>query len=177
MAIMSKMWSADHAVRAERRRLVDGEAAFVVDRYAEGYAAGRIAVDAEVAAERAMLLTLMGAAADLKIADPEPLAALLQETVMRLVADVAGAAAVDSALLKERALALAVAIHGPEGPVTLRVHPDCVAMLDGLRSDIGVCGDAGIPAGQIVLSVGAGTAEDGVMSALDRVRAALETVS
>jgi hypothetical protein len=175
---MSKMWSADHAARAQRQRLIESESMpSAADPFAEGYAAARLAVDAEVAAERAMLLTLTEAAADLKIADPEPLAVILHETVLRLVEDVAGAAAVDTTLLKERALALAKAIHGPDGPITLRVHPDCVAILRGMRADIDVCGDAEIAPGQIVMTVGQGAAEDGVISALDRVRAALGSVS
>lgn len=173
---MSKMWSADHAARAERRRLIDGEPV-LANLYADGFAAGRSAVDTEVADERAMLVAMIEAAANLRAADPEPLAALLQETVLRLVSDVAGAAPVDGALLKERALALASAVHGPDVPVLLRVHPDCVAMLEGLRADIEVCGDGAVASGQIVRTVGRGTLEDGVASALDRVRVALGVAS
>jgi flagellar assembly protein FliH len=173
---MSKMWSADHAARAERRRLIEGEPV-LVDLYADGFAAGRLAVDAEWAAERAMLVAMIEAAADLRAEGPEPLAVLLQDTVMRLVSDVVGAAAVDADLLRERALALAAAICGPEGPVLLRVHPDCVTLLEGLRGDIEVCGDGAVVPGQIVRTVARGTLEDGVESALDRVRAALGVAS
>jgi flagellar assembly protein FliH len=175
---MSKMWSAKNAVRAQRLRLIESHVPTVeVDPYAAGYAAARVTAATEFDAERTMLLRLIEAAASIKLTDPEPLATILTETVLRLVEDVVGEASVDQTLLRERALALAAAIHGPDGPVVLRVHPDCVPMLDGLRGDICVCGDPAVDPGQIVMLVGAGAAEDGVTSALVRVRAALGTMS
>jgi flagellar assembly protein FliH len=175
---MSRMWSAKNAVRAQRLRLVDNDVPGVsIDPYAAGYAAARMTAATELDAERTMLLRLIEAAASIAPTDPEPLATMLAETVLRLVEDVSGVASVDQPLLRERALALAEAIHGPDGPVVLRVHPDCVAMLDGLRADICVCGDPTVNPGQIVMRVGDGTAEDGVTSALDRVRAALGMIS
>ncbi|CAN5312719.1 hypothetical protein BH09PSE3_BH09PSE3_09720 [soil metagenome] len=175
---MSRMWSANNAVRAQRLRLVENEEKPVeIDRFGEGYAAATQTAKSESAAERAMLLALVEAAASIELADPEPLAALLSETVLRLVCDVVGSVPVDEGLLRERALMLAAVIHGPDGPVMLRVHPDCVAMLDGLRGDICVCGDGTIAPGQIVMTIGNGGAEDGVMSALDRVRDALGAMS
>lgn len=171
---MSRMWNPETAVRARRLRVVDADPVPVTtDLYAAGYAASRRDAMAEVAAERAMLLQLIEAATSIELADPEPLTELLAETVMRLVEDAVGAAQVDQILLRERALALAEAIHGPDGPIILRVHPDCVTMLDGLRNDICVCADAAIEPGQIVMTVGHFGAEDGTISALDRVRAAL----
>ncbi|WP_293880927.1 hypothetical protein [Sphingomonas sp.] len=175
---MSDMWSPGSAARARPLRLVQNDNhADVGDPYTTGYAAAVLAMKTELAAERAMLVTLVDAATSIERADPEPLAALLAATVMRLVRDVAGSAPVDEALLKARALVLADAIQGPDGPVTVRVHPDCVALLDGVRNDLSVCGDVSVPPGQIVMVVGGRGAEDGVISALDRVRAALGDLS
>jgi flagellar assembly protein FliH len=172
------MWNAKNAVRAQRLRLAESDVPTVeIDPYAAGYAAARMTAATEFDAERSMLLRLIEAAASIKLTDPEPLATMLTETVLRLVEDVVGAAPVDQVLLRERALALAAAIHNPDGPVVLRVHPDCVAMLDGLRSDICVCGDPTVEPGQIVMLVGEGAAEDGIVSALGRVRAALGSLS
>ncbi|MDB5713242.1 MAG: hypothetical protein JWO15_639 [Sphingomonadales bacterium] len=175
---MSKMWNSETALRAQRRQVVDVDpTADQSDRYADGYAAARREAIVEVAAERAMLMRLIESATSIEVAEPEPLAQLLAETVLRLVEDVVGGAEIDATLLRTRALVLAEAIHGPAGPVFVRVHPDCVAMLDGLRDDICVCGDVAIDAGQIVATVGDRGAEDGVVSALDRVRVALGAMS
>lgn len=173
---MSEMWNATNAVRARRLRLVENDVE-ATDQFGEGYAAAALTAKAEFAAERAMLVALVDAAAAMMPADPEALGALLSETVLRLVSDVVGSVAVDELLLKERALALAAAIHGPEGPVILRVHPDCVVLLDGLRADICVVGDEAVAPGQIVMAMGNGGAEDGVYSALERVRVALEALA
>jgi flagellar assembly protein FliH len=175
---MSRMWSAKNAVRAQRLRLVEPDLPKAeADPYAAGYAAARMTAATEFNAERTMLLRLIETAATITLSDPEPLATLLAETVLRLVEDVVGVTPVDEGLLRERALALASVIHGADGPVVLRVHPDCLPMLEGLRGDIGVCGDPAVDPGQIVMTVGEGTAEDGVTSALDRVRAALDAIS
>ncbi|MDB5701133.1 MAG: hypothetical protein JWL66_1332 [Sphingomonadales bacterium] len=174
---MSKMWSEDTALRAKRRHVVDIDPTFEGDLYADGYAAARREAIVEVAAERTMLMQLIEAATSIEVAEPEPLAQLLAETVLRLVGDVVGRAEIDATLLRERALVLAEAIHGPAGPIIVRVHPDCVSMLDGLRDDICVCGDAAVEVGQIVATIGDRGAEDGVVSALDRVRAALGAMS
>lgn len=175
---MSKMWSAATAVRAQRLRLVESDALpALIDPYAAGYAAARTSAVTEFEAERSMLLRLVEAAASIKLADPEPLGTLLAETVMRLVEDIVGAAPVDRDMLRERTLALAAAVHGPDSPVVLHVHPDCVALLDGLSGDVSVLGDPKVEPGQIIMIVGAGSAEDGTASALDRVRAALGAMS
>ena len=166
---MSRLWTPDIAGRAAP----PGAANDVADRYDQGYADARATLEAEVAAERAMLLQMIEAAVMLTPADPEPLAQLLGEAVLRLVTDIVGTAPVDAALLRQRALALTEVIQGEDGPATLHVHPDGVALLTGLSDRTVVRVDPALPPGLLRLTRGDALIEDGVPCALARLRAAL----
>lgn len=179
---MSKLWNPARVQRAERFRMAPdgwelavgfGEPTPDADSFAAGYAEARRVVEAEVAAERAMLPRVIDAAGSLAPADPEPLAALLAEAVLRLVGDIVGQVPVDAKLLRERALALSSAIHEPDGPLCLLVHPDGALHLKDLPEHIQVRADHNLKPGDVRVQIGDGHAEDGVAAAFDRLRTAI----
>jgi len=179
---MSKLWNPARVQRAERLRLVPrgweavagpDDFSTADNAFAEGYAEARRVVEAEMAAERDMLVQLIDAASSIAPHAPEPLAALLAEAVLRLVADIVGQAPVDPELLRQRALTLAAAIHEPEGPACVVVHPDSVFHLAGLPDHIQVRADITLKPGSVRIVTGDGFIEDGVTAAFDRLRTAI----
>jgi flagellar assembly protein FliH len=149
---MSKMWERADFWPADR------VASPVADEFTRGVAEGRRTVEAELAAEREALLQL--------IAGLEALEAPMMAAVERLVTDIAGNAPVDRALLEERAAALSALIVG-ESELVLAVSPDDVALF----GDRAVIGDPALPRGTVQVRVGEAVIEDGVTSALARLRA------
>jgi flagellar assembly protein FliH len=157
---MSKMWERADFWPADR------VASPVVDEFTRGVAEGRRTVEAELAAEREALLQLIAGLEALEAPSPGSLAALMMAAVERLVTDIAGNAPVDQALLEERAEALSVFIAG-EREAVLAVNPDDVALF----GDRAVIGDPALPRGTVQVRVGEAVIEDGVTSALARLRA------
>ncbi len=157
---MSKMWERADFWPAERA----GQP--VADDFARGVAEGRRTVDAELAGEREALLQLVESLEVFQPPSPGLIAALIVEAVERLVADIAGNAPVDAALLRERADALSVLLAGEFGAV-LALHPDDAVLLE---SAIAVVADPMLPRGTVQARTHSGTYEDGVVPALDRLR-------
>jgi flagellar assembly protein FliH len=157
---MSKMWERADFWPADR------VASPVADEFTRGVAEGRRTVEAELAAEREVLLQLVAGLEALEAPSPGSLAALMMAAVERLVTDIAGNAPVDQALLEERAEALSVFIAG-EREAVLAVNPDDVAVF----GDRAVIGDPALSRGTVQLRVGEAVIEDGVTSALARLRA------
>ena len=177
---MSRLWAPARAERAARSQLLAYEVAAnpaaVEEAFANGVAQGRADREAGAMTDRAVLAQLIEAAATLEFPDPEPLIAQIADTVVRLVADIAGAAPVDPVLLRERALALVETVRSSASAVQLVVHPDSLAMLAGLREDIVIVADPAIPLGTLRLIGGDGWLEDGVAAALDRLHASAATM-
>jgi flagellar assembly protein FliH len=157
---MSKMWERADFWPADR------VASPVADEFTRGVAEGRRTVEAELAAEREALLQLIAGLEALEAPSPGPVAALMMAAVERLVTDIAGNAPVDRALLEERAAALSALIVG-ESELVLAVSPDDVALF----GDRAVIGDPALPRGTVQARVGEAVIEDGVTSALARLRA------
>jgi flagellar assembly protein FliH len=157
---MSKMWERADFWPADR------VASPVADEFTRGVAEGRRTVESELAAEREALLQLIAGLEALEVPSPGSLAALMMAAVERLVTDIAGNAPVDQALLEERAEALSVFIAG-EREMVLAVNPDDVAVF----GDRAVIGDPALSRGTVQLRVGEAVIEDGVTSALARLRA------
>lgn len=157
---MSKMWERADFWPAERTAMPP------VDDFARGLAEGRRIVEAEIAGERAALLHLAAALAALQPPSSGLIASLIVAAVERLVTDIAGHAAVDVDLLRERADALGVMIAG-ESDAVLAVHPDDVALFE---RGIPVVGDATLARGTVHARMAGSTYEDGVMPALARLR-------
>ena len=154
-----------------------GEEQFVsaaADAFTQGFEEGRRTVELEFAAEREALGKL---AAALEVLRPEPtqaLAALLAETVERLVRQIVGEVEIDKALLLKRAERAAQLIGEDTAPSKLRVHPDDVPLLADAPLPVPVAGDPALTRGTVVLETGAGWIEDGPEVRLDRLRAELD---
>jgi flagellar assembly protein FliH len=152
-----------------------GPAATHADSFAQGFDAGRRTAELEFAGERQALARL---AEQLEMLRPEPttaLAALLAETVERLVHQIVGSVEIDKALLQQRAEVAAALIGEDTEPSKLRVHPDDVPLLEPARIPVPVVGDASLRRGSIVLDSGDGWIEDGPQVRLERLRAALDS--
>ncbi len=155
---------SDHVVAAD------------IDAFAEGFAAGRRTVEQEMAQERAALADLARTLETLQPEPPEPLAALLAETVERLVRQIVGEVAVDPALLMRRTEAAARLISDEVAPSKLRVHPDDIAFIDPALIAVPVVADPLLERGSIVLETASGWIEDGPSVRLDRLRAELDRI-
>jgi flagellar assembly protein FliH len=154
-------------------RVPDLEAA-QAEAFAQGFESGRRTVEQEAAAERDAIARL---AETLEALQPEPtqlLAALLAETVDRLVREIVGSVEVDQTLLIQRAEAAAALIGEETEPRALRVHPDDAALLEGAHIPVEVVADASLTRGTVLLETGQGWIEDGPAVRLDRLRNALD---
>ena len=150
-------------------------AALHADSFAQGFDAGRHTVEMELATERDAIARL---AERLETLRPEPtgaLAALLAETVERLVRQIVGEVEIDRGLLQQRTEVAAALIGEDVEPSRLRVHPDDVSLLDAARIPVPVIGDPALQRGSIILDTGDGWIEDGPAVRLERLRAALDT--
>jgi flagellar assembly protein FliH len=160
---MSKMWE-----RADFWPVEPGLPVETGD-YARGLAEGRRTVEAELASERQALLQLVDG---LEALEPMPAgvtASLIVAAVERLVSDIVGNAPIDAVLLNERAEALAGLMSAE---AVLVVHPDDAPLLDGRP----VAGDPALARGTVQLRSGDVLIEDGVASALERLRAELDSM-
>ena len=158
---MSKMWERTDFWPAERA------VQRIADDFARGLAEGRRTVEAELAGEREALLQLAGSLETLAPPSSGLIAALIVEAVERLVRDVAGQVPIDGVLLRERADALSAMIAG-EGEILLAVHPDDAVFFDG---PLPVIGDPSLTRGTVQARIAGSIYEDGVMPALERLRA------
>jgi flagellar assembly protein FliH len=148
-------------------------AAIRAEAFAQGFDEGRRTVTLECADERAAIARLAEA---LEVLRPEPtnaLAALLAETVDRLVRQVVGEVAIDPQLLIARAEAAAALISEELEPSKLLVHPEDAPLLAGARIPVEIVADPSLERGAIVLQAAAGWVEDGPAVRLDRLRTAL----
>ncbi len=171
-------WSADALLAAGVMRHAEPEppvdvAAVTAAAYADGFAAGRATIEAELAPEREALVQL---AESLKVMRPDPsapLALLLVEAVDHMVRQVVGEVEVDATLLLARAQAAAELIVEQTKPSTLRLHPDDFARLEGAVLPVPMVADPAVACGDVVLETAEGWIEDGVAARLDAVRTAL----
>ncbi|PWG02012.1 FliH/SctL family protein [Sphingosinicella humi] len=154
---------------------VSDPAATHADSFAQGFDAGRRTAELEFAGERQAIARL---AEQLEALRPEPtsaLAALIAETVERLVTQIVGSVEIDRALLQQRAETAAKLIGEDTEPAKMRVHPDDVPLLDAARIPVTIVGDDSLRRGSIVLDTGSGWVEDGPAVRLERLRAALDS--
>ena len=150
-------------------------AATHADSFAQGFDAGRRTAELEFAGERQAIARL---AEQLETLRPEPtsaLAALIAETVERLVTQIVGSAEIDGALLQQRAEAAAKLIGEDTEPAKLRLHPDDVPLLEAARIPVAIVADESLRRGSIVLDTGSGWIEDGPAVRLERLRATLDS--
>ncbi|MFM6853995.1 MAG: hypothetical protein ACKOUM_07940 [Sphingopyxis sp.] len=142
--------------------------------YADGLAAGQLAAQTALADERAALAQL---AASLDALCPTPaasLAALLGETVERLMRELLGDTPINADLLAQRACAVAALLHAEIEPATLKLHPADMAIVPMLDVAVPVVADAGLDRGTVRLETATGWIEDSPGIRLDRLRAQFE---
>lgn len=144
--------------------------------FAEGFEQGRQTVLAEFARQREALATLIRSAEALQPEAAGPLAAVLTETVTRLVRQIVGEVQIDPAMLRERAESMAELVTAECGPARLRLHPDDIALLDGLDLGLPLAPDHHLASGTIILETGEGWIEDGPQVRLARLRAHLDNM-
>lgn len=152
----------------------DATVAADIDAFTEGFEAGRRTAEEALAAERQAITRLAKALECLSPEPAEPLAALLAETVDRLVRQIVGEVEIDQALLMHRAEAVARLVGEELSPSKMRVNPADVALLAGAGLPVEVTGDASLMRGEVVLETASGWIEDGPAVRLERLRAELE---
>lgn len=146
------------------------------EAFAEGFEQGRQMVIAEFARDRDALAALIRSAEALQPESAGPLAAVLAETVTRFVRQIVGEVKIDPDTLKQRAETIAELVTGESGPARLRMHPDDIAMLEGVDLGLPLTPDHHLVSGQIILETGEGWIEDGPQVRLARLRAQLDNM-
>lgn len=174
-------WSTDDDLREPREEgFAEGTAQDFVpaeaDAFTQGFEEGRRTLELELAAEREALARLAESLDALRPEPPHALAALLAETVDRLVRQVVGEVEIDQTLLVRRAARAAQLIGEETAPSRLLVHPDDVELLGQAQLSVSVAGDASLSRGTILLETGEGWLEDGPEVRLDRLRAELDSM-
>lgn len=144
--------------------------------YEAGLDAGRAEAAEIVASERQALARL---AAGLEALRPEPtgaLAALLAETVDRLVRQIVGEVEIDRDILIARAEAAAALIGEETGPSMLRFNPADLARIADVALPVPVGADPRLAPGTLRLETASGWIEDGPEVRLERLRNALDAM-
>ncbi len=147
------------------------------DAYDQGFADGEAAAALAFEGDRAAIAGLAAAMAHFVPEPPDRLAAVLAETVDRLLAGLIGSAAVDAELLNARITAAAALVSAETVPSALALHPDDVALLAPAALAIPIVADAALPRGAFRLETGHGWLEDGPQVRLARLRAALDAMA
>lgn len=150
------------------------EPAIDVDALAQAFEEGRRSAEMVLEDEKAALAKLTESLEALR---PEPhaaLAALLAETVDRLVRQIVGSVAIDADLLAARARDAAALIGDELEPAALYVHPDDLPLLDSASLPVELAGDPALSRGSVKLECASGWIEDGPAVRLERLRIALD---
>jgi flagellar assembly protein FliH len=150
------------------------EAALHAEVFARGFEEGRRTVELELADERAAVARF---AESLEALRPEPhaaLAAVLAETVERLVRQIVGGVEIDAALFANRAAEAAALVADEIQPSSLVVHPDDMPLLKEARIPLELASDDNMERGSFRIECAGGWIEDGRSVRLDRLRSALD---
>lgn len=147
------------------------------EAFAGGVDEGRRTAEAELASERNAVARLAETLEQYRPEPPAELAALLAETVDRLVRQVVGEVTLDTQLLERRAAAVAQIIADTAAPRRMRLHPEDVARLGKIDLDVELIPDAGIAPGSLFVETGGGWVEDGPEVGLEKLRQALDRMS
>lgn len=162
---------------AEPNAFLDPVEVARAEGYEDGVAAATLAAREEAERDRALMAAL---AAELKAGgaiDRAALADALRRTVLALVGKLVGDSGVSGDLLAARVAAAADLLADAHESAMLRVHPDDVALLQGLLPDtIFPIGDAGVARGSFVLEAASTIVEDGPALWLDQLAGAIDRV-
>ena len=148
--------------------------ALLAQGYAEGLSEGRRLAMIDLEEERSALARLAASLEALKPENSDGLAALLADTVKRLVTQIVGEVEINADTLQERVQAIAAMIAEETVPKRLRLHPTDVARLQGATLPLDMVADPMLAPGTIVLDTGSGWVEDGPHVRLEKLRAQLD---
>jgi len=142
--------------------------------YDQGYADGRAAAEAELMIEQAATERLARAIETIRPEESGALAAMLAETVKRLVAQVVGEVAIEEATLAQRTQEVATLVAEDSAAARLRLHPTDLARLSSVATDLELVADPTLAPGTILAETQAGWIEDGPAIRLEKLRNALD---
>lgn len=143
------------------------------DAFQKGFEAGERAAAETISAERESFKRLVESASAFQPEPSEELAALIAETVCRLVEEIVGRAVIDEQKLAERAAAAALLISECDANRTLFAHPDDVAFLQSSAIALDIKPDPAIKRGGLRIDCSAGWIEHGSSLYLEALRAQL----
>lgn len=165
---------ADHGFRSNASNDVGDAEALIAQGYADGLNEGRRLAMIELEEERAALQRLAAGLDCLNPQGSDGLAAMLADSVKRLVTQIMGEVEINSDTLLERTQAVAAMIAEETAPSRLRLHPTDVVRLQGAPISVELIGDPMLAPGTIVLDTGSGWVEDGPHVRLEKLRAQLD---
>jgi flagellar assembly protein FliH len=140
---------------------------------AQAYSDGFHAASVQFEEERAGMLALITTAQALQAEPSDEVAALIAETVERLVSGIVGRAAIDTDWLIERATRATQLIAEADAARTMWLHPDDVALLADAELNLVLMADPHAARGSIRIDCSAGWIEDGTAIHLDALRTEL----
>jgi flagellar assembly protein FliH len=144
------------------------------DAFAAGFDEGQRVLLEAVAHERQALAELAGALETLQPESSGALAAMLAETVDRLVRQIVGEVTLDAETLLARCEAAAALIGDEVKPATLKLNPIDAERLDGASLPVPMAADESVAPGMLLLETAQGWIEDGPAVRLERLRSALD---
>lgn len=166
--------SADHGFHSNASNDVANAEALIAQGYADGLNEGRRLAMIEMEEERAALHRLVAGVEGLNPHGSDGLAAMLADSVKRLVTQIVGEVEINIDTLIERTQAVAAMIAEETAPTRLRLHPTDVVRLQGAPITVEMVGDPLLAPGTIVLDTGTGWVEDGPHVRLEKLRAQLD---
>jgi flagellar assembly protein FliH len=150
------------------------EAEDTTDGYEQGFIDGRTAASQELLDEQVAVERLARAIETTRPEEPSALAAMLAETVKRLVTQIVGEVAIDESTLAMRTQEVATLVAEDMATARIRLHPADLARLSGVTTDFELISDASLTPGTILAETQAGWIEDGPAIRLEKLRNALE---
>jgi flagellar assembly protein FliH len=160
---------------ADPEPTVPGNAdAMAEEAYNVGVTDGRAAAEAELIDEAAAIERLARAIETIEAAPSAHLAALLGESVRRLVAQIIGEVQIDETTLAHRTQEIATLIAEEAAPARIRLHPADLARLHGVATDVELVADPSLAPGSILAETASGWIEDSPAIRLERLRGALD---
>jgi flagellar assembly protein FliH len=165
---------ADHAFHGAPSNDVADAEALIAQGYADGLNEGRRLAMIELEEERAAMQRLAASLECLNPQGADGLAAMLSNSVKRLVTQIVGEVEINADTLLERTQAVAAMIAEETSPSRLRLHPTDVVRLQGAPIAVDLVADPMLAPGTIVLDTGTGWVEDGPHVRLEKLRAQLD---
>jgi len=154
----------------------EAESASAGDLYEQGFTDGRLAAIQEIMDDQAAVERLARAIETIRPEEASPLAAMLAETVKRLVAQIVGEVQIDEATLARRTQEVATLVAEDMATARIRLHPTDLARLSGVATDLELIADPNLDPGTILAETQAGWIEDGPAIRLEKLRSALDRI-